>query len=155
MGSFQFFEGCLYCDIFPPQECYCCIPRFWTVVSSFSLVSMTLFNSSWISWLTLSSFTRMVVNLHMFPFLLIFFLWFSPVSKHYGLKICWGQSQIFVISWDLICDPVCGLFWIKFLVHLRRTCIQLHLSVKFCKYLWNPSGAVHHWKLLFLWRYWA
>ena len=74
------------------------------------------------------------------------------VSEHYGLKICRGRSQSFGIDYDLICDPVCGLFWTKFHVQLRRMWIQLHLHVKFCKYLWDPPGPLYPLVLLFLWR---
>ena len=74
MSFSQFSEGCLYCDVFPSQDCFCCTQRFGTVVSSFSIVSTDLFNSSLTSWLTLSSFSRMLFNLHVFEFLPNFFL---------------------------------------------------------------------------------
>ena len=99
--------------------------KFWRLVSSFSLVSMNLFNSSLIPWLTHSSCSRMLFNLHVFEFLQISSCDWVLVSKHYSLEICREQSQSFDISWDLICDPVHGLFWRKILVDLRRMCIQL------------------------------
>ena len=27
LSSFQFLDDCLYCDVFPPQDCFCCIPK--------------------------------------------------------------------------------------------------------------------------------
>ena len=27
LSSFQFLDGCLYCDVFPSQDCFCCIPK--------------------------------------------------------------------------------------------------------------------------------
>ena len=47
---------------FPLRSAFAVSQRFWMVVSSFSLVSMNLFNSSLISWLTLSSFRRVVLK---------------------------------------------------------------------------------------------
>ena len=99
---------------FPHRTAFAISPKFWMVVSSFSLVSMNVFNSSIISWLTLSSFSRMLFSLHVFEFLLNFFLWLSSSFKALWSENIRGQSQSFGISWDLICDPVCGLFWRKF-----------------------------------------
>ena len=76
---------------FPLRTAFAVFQRFWMVVSSFSLVSMNLLNSL-ISWLTLSSFSRMVLNLHVFEVLPNFFLWFSSNFNHYGLRICRGRS---------------------------------------------------------------
>ena len=77
---------------FPFRTAFAVSQRFWTVVSSFSLVSMNLFNSSLISWLTLSSFSRMVFNLHVFE-ILPNFLWFSS-----GFKALWSESMQGTIS---------------------------------------------------------
>ena len=67
------------------------------VVSSFSLVSVNFLNSSLMSWLTLSPFSRMVLNLHVFESLQTSCGWVL-VSKHHGLKIFRGRSQSFGIS---------------------------------------------------------
>ena len=152
LSSFQVLDGCLHCDVFPPQAAFAVSQRLGTVLPSFSLASMSLFSSSLISCLTLSSFRRMVLHLHVFEILPNFFLWFSSNFKALWCENRQGTIPILGIGSDLICDPVCGLFWRKFRAHLRRMCIQLHLDVKFCKYLWNPSGPVYHLKLLFLWR---
>ena len=136
---------------FPLRTAFAVSQRFWMIVSSFSLLAMNLFHSSLISWLTLSSFSKMVLNLHVFEVLPNFLLWFSSNFNALWSENMWGWSQFFGISWDLICDPVCGLFWKKFHVHLRRIGIHLHLDVKFYIYLWNPSGLVYHLRPLFLW----
>ena len=132
-------EACIamYC---PLRTTFAVSQRFWTVVSSFSLVSMNIFNSSLISCLTHSTFSRMHLTSMCLSFFQISSCDWVPVSKHCGLKICRGQFQSFGISWDLICDPVCGLFWRTVHVHLRRMCIHLHSDGKFCINLWNPSG---------------
>ena len=69
--------------------------RFWTIVYSFSLVSMKLYNSSLISYLTLSSFSRMFHNLHVFEILLNFFLWFSSYFKALWSENMQGTIPIF------------------------------------------------------------
>ena len=91
----NFFEGCLYCKVFPFGTAFAVSQRFWTVVSSFSLVSMNLFNSSLISWLTYSSFSRMLFNLHMFEFLPNFFLWFNSSFKTLWSEDMQGTIPIF------------------------------------------------------------
>ena len=66
----------------------CCVSqRFWTVVYSFSLFSMKLYNSSLISCLTFSSFSRMFLNLHVIKILLNYFLWFSS-----NFKALWSEN---------------------------------------------------------------
>ena len=148
---FQFFrDGCI-AMYFPLRTAFAVSQRFWMVVSSFSFVSMHLLNSSLISWLNHSSFSRMLFNLHVVEFLPNFFLWLSSSFKALWSEICRGQSQSFGIGWDLICDPVCGLFWRKFHVHLRRMCIQFYSDGKFCICLWNLFGPVYHLRPFFLW----
>ena len=68
---------------------------FWTVVCSFSLVPMKLYNSSLISYLALSSFSRMFHNLHVFEILLNFFLWFSSYFKALWSENMQGTIPIF------------------------------------------------------------
>ena len=121
----------------------------WMVVSSFSFVSMNLFNSSLISWLTLSSLAGWSLTSTCLKSFQTSCDWVL-ISKHYGLRICRGRSQSFGISSDPICDPICGLFWRKFHIHSRRICIQVSLDVKLCRYRWNPSGPMYHLKLSFL-----
>ena len=80
---------------FPLRTAFAACKRFWTFVSSFQLVSMNLFNSSSISWLTLSSFSRMVLNLHVFEVLPNFLLWFSSTFKALWSENMQGTIWIF------------------------------------------------------------
>ena len=137
---------------FPLRTAFAASQRFWIVVSSFSLVSMNLLNSSSISWFTLSSLSRMVLNLQCVKSFQTSCCDLVLILRHYGLRICRGRSESFGIGSDAICDPVCGLFWRKFHVHLRRMFIQFSLDVKFCRYLWNLFAPVYHLKISFLWR---
>ena len=125
---------------FPLRTAFVASQRFWTFVSSFSLVSMNLFNSSLISWLTLSSFSRMILHLYVFEVLPNLLLWFSSIFKALCSESMQWMIPVYWFGSDLICVPVCGRFWRKFQVHLRRMCIQLSLDVKLYIYLWNPSG---------------
>ena len=62
--------------------------RFETVVFSLSFVSMNFFNSSLISWLTHSVFSRMLFSLHIFEFFPNFLLWLSP-----SLRALWSENM--------------------------------------------------------------
>ena len=84
--------------------------RFWTVVFSFSLVSVNCLNLFLISWFIESFLSRMVLSLQVFEFLPNFSLWLSSVSERCGLRICMGQFQSFGIGWELFCVPEHGLF---------------------------------------------
>ena len=104
---------------FPLRTTFAVSHRFWTNVFSFSLVSVNHL-SSLISWLTHSFFSRMLFNLQAFEFLPNFFLWLSS-----NFKALWSENMqviisIFGISWGMICDPVCDLFWRKFHVHTEK-----------------------------------
>ena len=136
---------------FPLRTAFAASQRFWTVVSSFSLVSMNVFNSSLISWLTLSSFSRMVLHLHVFE-VLPNFLWFSSNFKALWSENMQGTIPIFWYRFRPDLWPSMWSILEKVPCALGRMCIQLSLDVKFCRFLWNPSGPVYHLKLLFLWR---
>ena len=75
--------------ISPVWDHFCHIPKIWNrlVVSSFSLVFVNIFNSSLMYWLTLSSFSRMVLNLHVFEILAYFFLWLSS-----SFRALWSEN---------------------------------------------------------------
>ena len=73
------------------------------LVCSFSLVSMNLFNSSLISWLTLSSFSRMILHLHVFEVLPNFLLWLSS-----NFKALWSENMQGTIP----------IFWYRFRPYL-------------------------------------
>ena len=88
---------------FPLRTAFAASQWFWMVVPSFSLVSMNLFNSSLISWLTLSSFSKMILNLHVFEGLPNFLLWFSS-----NVKALWSENMQGTIP----------IFWYRFKPHL-------------------------------------
>ena len=122
---------------FPLRTAFAVSQRFWKVASSFSLVSMNLFNSSLISWLTHSSFSRMVFNLHMFEFLPNFFLWLSSSFKalwsenmQETIPIFWYQLRpdLWPSMWSILEKVPCALE--KNVYSVAFGCKILYISVK-------------------------
>ena len=137
---------------FPLRTAFAACQRFWTFVSSFSLDYMNLFNSSSISWLTLSSFSRMVLNLHVFEVLPNFLLWFSS-----NFKALWSENMqgTIWIFWYRFRRDLWSSMWSileKVPCALEKNVYLVQFGCKFCRYLWNLSAPVYHLKLSFLWR---
>ena len=116
--------------------------RSQTVVFSFSLVSMNLLSSILIPWLIHSSFSRTLFNLHVFGFLPNFFLWLSS-----SFKALWSENMqgTIPILWYLLRPDLLPSVWSileKVPCALEKNVYSVDLDVKFCRYLWNPSGPV-------------
>ena len=83
-----YFEGGLDGYIFPLRTAFAISHRFWTDVSSFSLVSLNCLSSSLISWLIQTFLSKVVFSYQVFEFLPNFFLWLSSSFKACGLRLC-------------------------------------------------------------------
>ena len=119
---------------FPLRTAFAVSQRFWMVISSFSLVSMNLFNSSLISWLTLSSFIRMLFNLHVFEFLPNFFLWLSS-----SFKTLWSENM----------QEIIPIFWYQLRPDLWPSMWSILEKVP-CALEKNVYSVVSRWKVLYI-----
>ena len=105
---------------------------------SFSLVSMIFFNSSLISWLTHSFFSRMHFNLNVFEFFPNSLLWLGPSFKALWSENMQEWSQSFLTGWELI------LTWYEIFSLERPMCTQSRCV--FCCFRMERSeyiGEVH------------
>ena len=87
-------------------------------------------------WHTGRTFGRETHWGFLLSFLFFCYCW-CPAFTCGGPRGCRGLFQFSCIYWDLLCDQVCGQFWVKFHNLQRRRYILLGLCERLCKYVWS------------------
>ena len=108
--------------------------RFWTEVSSFSLVSMNCLSSSLISWLIQAFLSKVVFSFHVFEFLPNFSLWLSS-----SFKSLWSENMQGIIS----------IFWYQLSPDLWPSMWSILEKVP-CALKKNEYSVVLGWNVLYI-----